>query len=75
MTVKEISDVSGVSIRTLHYYDEIGLLRPTSKSEAGYRLYDDKALAKEGLTPGRRETLHRGLTAIVGANYLCLSID
>ena len=44
MTVKEISDVSGVSIRTLHYYDEIGLLRPTSKSEAGYRLYDDKAL-------------------------------
>ncbi|MCB8611710.1 MerR family transcriptional regulator, partial [Faecalibacillus faecis] len=29
---------------TLHYYDEIGLLKPTSKSDAGYRLYDDKAL-------------------------------
>lgn len=43
-TVKEISDVTGISVRTLHYYDEIGLLKPTEKSEAGYRLYDDKAL-------------------------------
>ncbi|MDE7416677.1 MAG: MerR family transcriptional regulator [Lachnospiraceae bacterium] len=44
MTVKEISGITGVSVRTLHYYDEIGLLSPTEKSEAGYRLYDDKAL-------------------------------
>lgn len=43
-TVKEISDLTGISVRTLHYYDEIGLLEPTDKSEAGYRLYDDKAL-------------------------------
>lgn len=43
-TVKEISDLTGISIRTLHYYDEIELLKPTGKSEAGYRLYDDKAL-------------------------------
>lgn len=43
-TVKEISDITGISVRTLHYYDEIGLLKPTEKSEAGYRLYDDKAL-------------------------------
>lgn len=43
-TVKEISAITGISVRTLHYYDEIGLLRPTEKSEAGYRLYDDKAL-------------------------------
>jgi len=43
-TVKEISDLTGISVRTLHYYDEIGLLKPTAKSEAGYRLYDDKAL-------------------------------
>ena len=42
-TVKEISAITGISVRTLHYYDEIGLLRPTEKSEAGYRLYDDKA--------------------------------
>lgn len=43
-TVKEIAELTGVSARTLHYYDEIGLLAPTSKSEAGYRLYDDKAV-------------------------------
>ena len=42
--VKEISDLTGISVRTLHYYDEIGLLKPTKKSDAGYRLYDDKAL-------------------------------
>lgn len=44
MTVKEISDITGISVRALHYYDEIGLFKPTDKSEAGYRLYDDKAL-------------------------------
>ena len=43
-TVKEISEITGISVRTLHYYDEIGLFQPTGKSEAGYRLYDDKAL-------------------------------
>ena len=43
-TVKEISDLTGISVRTRHYYDEIGLLKPTEKSDAGYRLYDDKAL-------------------------------
>ena len=43
-TVKEILDLTGISVRTLHYYDEIGLLKPTKKSDAGYRLYDDKAL-------------------------------
>ncbi len=44
MTVKELSKLTGISVRTLHYYDEIGLFLPTEKSEAGYRLYDDKAL-------------------------------
>lgn len=44
MTVKEIAKLTGISARTLHYYDEIGLFTPTGKSEAGYRLYDDKAL-------------------------------
>ena len=34
-TVKEISDLTGISVRTLHYYDEIGLLKPTEKSDAG----------------------------------------
>lgn len=43
-TVKEVSKLAGISVRTLHYYDEIGLLKPTAKSDTGYRLYDDKAL-------------------------------
>ena len=46
MTVKEVSGITGISKRTLHYYDEIGLLKPADKSEAGYRLYDNKALEK-----------------------------
>ena len=44
MTVQKVSQLTGVSIRTLQYYDRIGLLRPTEYSEAGYRLYDDAAL-------------------------------
>lgn len=43
-TVKDVSELTGISVRTLHYYDEIGLLKPTDVSGAGYRLYDDKAL-------------------------------
>lgn len=45
-TVKEVAELTGISIRTLRYYDEIGLLKPTQVTEAGYRLYDEKALAK-----------------------------
>lgn len=44
MTVKEISNLTGISVRALHYYDEIGLFTPTQRSEAGYRLYDDEDL-------------------------------
>ncbi len=43
-TVTEVSKITGVSVRTLHHYDAIGLLRPTAVTEAGYRLYDDDAL-------------------------------
>ena len=45
-TVKDVSEITGVSIRTLRYYDEIDLLKPTELTEAGYRLYDNKALEK-----------------------------
>ena len=45
-TVNEVSKLTGVSVRTLHHYDEIGLLKPTSVTEAGYRLYDDTALER-----------------------------
>jgi len=45
-TVKEVSKISGVSVRTLHHYDAIGLLSPTKITAAGYRLYDDGALRR-----------------------------
>ena len=45
-TVKEVSRLAGVSIRTLRYYDELGLLKPTAVTEAGYRLYSDKDLER-----------------------------
>ena len=44
MTIKEMSELTGVSARALRYYDEIGLLNPNGRSEAGYRLYDEKEL-------------------------------
>jgi len=43
-TVKQVSDLTGISVRALHYYDEIGLLKPSEITNAGYRLYDDEAL-------------------------------
>ena len=45
-TVKEVSKLTGVSVRTLHHYDKIGLLMPAKVTEAGYRLYDDRALQR-----------------------------
>jgi len=45
-TVHEVSELAGISVRTLHHYDAIGLLSPTETTEAGYRLYDDDALAQ-----------------------------
>lgn len=45
-TVKEVSQLTGISIRTLRYYDEIGLLKPARISENQYRFYDDKDLEK-----------------------------
>lgn len=46
MTVNEVSKLTGVSIRTLQYYDSIGLLKPTEYTESGYRLYDDTSLER-----------------------------
>lgn len=46
MTVHEVSRYTGVSVRTLQYYDKIGLLAPDAYTESGYRLYGDAALEK-----------------------------
>lgn len=44
--VKEVADMVGISVRTLHHYDEIGLLKPETVTPAGYRLYSDKDLER-----------------------------
>lgn len=46
LTVKEVSSLTGVSVRTLHYYDAIGLLKPRKVTEAGYRLYGGAELSR-----------------------------
>ena len=46
MTVNDVSKLTGVTIRTLQYYDKIGLLKPAEYTESGYRLYDDTALER-----------------------------
>lgn len=46
LKVNEVSKLTGVTVRTLHYYDEIGLLKPSEITESGYRLYDDSVLEK-----------------------------
>lgn len=46
MTIHEVSKLAGVSIRTLQYYDKIGLLHPMGRTDAGYRLYDDTDLER-----------------------------
>ena len=44
LKVNEVAKLTGITARTLHYYDEIGLLSPSETTEARYRLYDDTAL-------------------------------
>jgi len=45
-SVKQLASLAGVSVRTLHLYDEIGLLKPSFRTEAGYRLYEEKELLR-----------------------------
>ena len=47
MQAKEFADFTGVSVRTLHYYDEIGLLKPAYvEGRTGYRFYDSTCLER-----------------------------
>lgn len=43
-TISQVAKLTGISIRTLQYYDEIGVLKPSKLTPAGYRLYDEHAL-------------------------------
>ena len=46
LSVSDVSRMTGISVRTLRYYDGIGLLRPTEVTQAGYRLYNEEALRR-----------------------------
>jgi len=46
LKINEVSRLTGVTVRALHYYDEIGLLKPSEITDSGYRLYDDTALER-----------------------------
>lgn len=46
LTVKQLAQKCGVSVRTLHHYDAIGLLKPVQTTDAGYRLYDEGSLER-----------------------------
>ncbi|MBE1556772.1 DNA-binding transcriptional MerR regulator [Filibacter limicola] len=52
MKVKEVSELTGVSVRTLHHYDDIGLLIPADLTEAGYRIYSEENLSLGDRHPG-----------------------
>src|ERR1700712_4659385 len=45
-TVGQVAADFGVTVRTLHHYDEIGLVRPSDRSPSGYRLYDENDLTR-----------------------------
>jgi DNA-binding transcriptional MerR regulator len=45
-TVKDVSRMAGISVRTLHHYDEFGILKPAQTSKSGYRLYSDLDLER-----------------------------
>lgn len=44
MKINDVAKLTGITVRTLHYYDEIGLLKPSKITDAGYRIYDEKNL-------------------------------
>lgn len=46
MKINEVAKLTGITVRTLHYYDQIGLLHPSETTEAGYRIYNQDALDK-----------------------------
>ena len=45
-TVKKLASLAGVSVRTLHYYDDLGLLKPRYRPENGYRYYDEDSIIR-----------------------------
>lgn len=46
LKINEVSKLTGITVRTLHYYDEIDLLKPSEVTDTGYRIYDDEAIQR-----------------------------
>lgn len=44
-SIKQAADIAGISVRTLHHYDQIGLLAPSGRTQSGYRQYSEEDLA------------------------------
>lgn len=65
LTVGDVARLSGVTVRTLHHYDEVGLLSPSTRTDAGYRLYDDRDIDRLRTILTYRE-LGLGLDEIAG---------
>ncbi len=74
MTVNEVSKLTGVSIRTLQYYDAIGLLKPIQYTESGYRLYDDTSLERLGRMYAGGGELTENIDAVCGAGLQNLQV-
>lgn len=74
-TVNEVSKLTGVSIRTLQYYDKIGLLKPAEYTESGYRLYDDAAamLRIREAAENAKIELSGSMNANINLPYISLS--
>ena len=70
LSVGEVARIFGISVRTLHHYDEVGLLVPQARSLAGYRLYSAADLERLAtiVTYRRTSVLARSTPGIVGAS-------
>jgi DNA-binding transcriptional MerR regulator len=55
MKVKEVADLVGISVRTLHHYDEIGLLTPEKTTSAGYRIYSANFVLQRTWFPFKKD--------------------
>jgi len=71
-TIGELARLAGISVRTLHHYDEVGLVRPSARTAAGYRLYDDADVRRLQLVLVHREL---GLSLDDIARLLAAAVD
>ena len=68
LTVKQVCDLAGLTPRTLHYYDEIGLFKPTRVAKNGYRYYDENSLLRLPQTSCTERSICRWKTSSISSN-------